>query len=211
MRPAAITQSYLYREGKLRGFTLIETLVVIAVTALISVTLGVLLTYFYKTNSYTLEQSIAITQARRGIEDAMFHLREASYGSDGSYPIANAATSSITFFAKMSSTGPFVEEVTYDLENGTLYRTVVEPTNNPPSYVGGSSATTSIATSIVNASTTPVFRYFDATGTELAPPVNVSKIASVLTTVVVDVNTNRAPFSLTLSGAATLRNLKTQL
>ncbi len=99
----------------------------------------------------------------------------------------------------------------YTLQNGVLYRTVIEPTGNPPTYVGGSSSSKTIASSVVNTSTTPVFRYFDITGTELLQPVDISKVASVLTTVVIDVNANRAPFSLTLSGAATLRNLKTQL
>jgi type II secretory pathway pseudopilin PulG len=195
----------------LRGFSLVETIVVVSTTALISVTLGSLLTYFYKTNAYTLEQSTAVAQARRSIEDAMSHLREASYGSDGSYPLMVVATSSITFFAKVTATGPYIERVTYSLQKGILYRTVGEPFTNPISYSGISVATTTVATSVMNTAATPLFRYFDNTGTELASPADVSKVSSVLTTVVIDVNAARAPFSLTLSGSATLRNLKSQL
>ncbi len=194
-----------------RGFTLIETVVVIAMTALIMVTLGVLFAYFYKTNAYTLEQSIAVGQARLGVEDAMKYLREASYGDDGSYPVGSAATSSITFYANITSGSPAVAQVTYTLQNGTLYRVVKESAGNPPSYNGAAPATTTIATSVVNNATTPVFRYFDNTGTELTMPVNISSIASIETTVVIDVNVNRAPVSFTLSGGATLRNLKSQL
>ncbi len=194
-----------------RGFTLIETIVVIAMTALIMVTLGTLLAYFYKTNAYTLQQSIAVGQARLGVEDAMKYLREASYGDDGSYPIESVATSSITFYANISNASPSIARVTYTLQQGTLYRVVEASAGNPPSYVGAPSATTTIATSVVNDATTPVFRYFDNTGTELTMPVNISKIASIETTVVVDVNVNRAPVAFTLSGAATLRNLKNQL
>ncbi len=193
-----------------RAFTLIETVVVIGVTALIAVTLGTLLAYFYKTNAYTLEQSTAVAQARRGIEDAMRYVREASYGNDGSYPVANAGTSTITFYANINS-DPAIEQVTYTLQNGTLYRVVAEPAGVMPSYAGATLATTTVATSVVNDPLTPVFRYFDNTGTELSAPVDVSKIASVETTVVIDTDVNRAPVSFTLSGGATLRNLKIQL
>lgn len=187
-----------------RAFTLVETLVVIAVTTLVLVTLSFLLVYFYRTNAYTLEQSTAVEQARRGVEDAMIRIREASYGSDGSYPITNAATSTITFFANINN-NPYVEQVVYKLEKGVLYRTVAEPSGNPLTYVGATIATSTIAASVVNDPTTPVFRYFDANGVELSAPADVSKVVSVRTTVVVDVNVNRAPISFTLSGGATMR------
>ncbi|HUX80890.1 MAG TPA: type II secretion system protein [Candidatus Paceibacterota bacterium] len=193
-----------------RAFTLVETIVVIAVTGLISVTLGTLLAYFYKTNAYTLEQSIAVAQARGGVEDAMRYIREASYGGDGSYPVSSAATSSITFYATIDADSS-IDQITYTLQQGTLYRIVAVPTGNPPSYNGVPLATTTVATNVVNDATTPVFRYFDNTGTELGVPVDISHIASVETTVVVDANIQRAPVSFTLSGGATLRNVRDQL
>jgi type II secretory pathway pseudopilin PulG len=192
------------------GFTLVETIVTVATTALIFVIIGMLLSYFYKTNAYTLEQSVAIWQARNGVEDAMSHLREASYGSDGSYPIANAATSSITFYANINNDS-YVERVTYSLVNGVLYRTVAEPSGNPPTYVGAAVSTSTVATSVINSTSTPVFIYFDNTGTQLSSPVDVSKVSSVETTIIVDVNVNRAPVAFTLSSAATMRNLREQL
>jgi type II secretory pathway pseudopilin PulG len=193
-----------------RAFTLIETIVVVAMTALIFVVIGSLLAYFYKTNEYTLEQATQVWQARSGVEDAMSYLREASYGSDGSYPIANAATSSITFYANINNDS-VIEQVTYTLINGTLYRTVAEPSGNPLSYVGASISTTTIATSVVNGTSTPIFTYFDDTGAQLSPPIDIGDISSVETTVVIDVNVNRAPVPFTLSGGATLRNLRNQL
>lgn len=192
------------------GFTLIETIVVSAATTFIFIVLSALLVYFYQTNTYTLQQSVAIEQARRGVEDSMSHLREASFGSDGSYPISSAATSSVTFYANVD-VDPIIERVTYTLLNGTFYRIVAEPTGNPLTYINATLATSTIATSVVNATSTPIFRYFDATGTELAAPTNISKIASIRATVVVDVNINRAPVAFTLSGAAMLRNLDNQL
>lgn len=192
------------------AFTLVETVVTVAMTAFIFVTLGALLTYFYKTNEYTLEQTTAVGQARQGVEDAMQYLREASYGSDGSYPIASAATSSITFYANVNNDF-VIERATYILINGTLYCVVAEPSGNPLSYTGATIATSTIATSVINASSTPVFLYFDNTGAPLSAPINISQISSVKTTVIVDVNLNRAPVAFTLSAEATLRNLRDQL
>lgn len=192
------------------GFTLIETVVIIAVTALIFVALGALLAYFYKTNTYALEQSTAVGQARKGVEDAMRYLREASYGNDGSYPIASVATSSITFYANIDGDS-VIERVTYTLQNGTLYRTAAKPAGSPLSYAGAPVTTSTVAVSVVNTALTPVFRYFDVAGAELSAPVNISKIASVQTTIVVDVNVNRTPVAFTLSGGATLRNVRNQL
>jgi prepilin-type N-terminal cleavage/methylation domain-containing protein len=190
-----------------RAFTLIETIVVVAVFALISVTLGMLLTMFYRTNAYTLEQSVATAQARKGVEDAMLRLREASYASDGSYPIANVGTSTITFYSNVDS-GSAVERITYSVKNGTLYRVVATPTGTPPSYANVTLATTTIATPVVNGTSTPIFRYFDSSSIEIPLPVTISKIASVRTTIIVDVNVNRTPTPLTLSAGATLRNLQ---
>ncbi|MFZ2167698.1 MAG: hypothetical protein WAV50_02390 [Minisyncoccia bacterium] len=189
-----------------RGFTLIETLIVIVTTALISVTLGVLLSYFYKTNAYTLEQTTAVAQARRGIEDSMRFLRESSYGSDGSYPIASVATSSITFYANVD-TDSTIERVNYKLENHVFYRIIAEPNGNPLSYALATLATSTIATNVVNATSTPVFTYFDGTSAPLPSPISISDIASIQTTIVVDVNIARAPIAFTLSGGATLRNI----
>lgn len=192
-----------------RGFTLVETVIVIAATALIMTTLGVLLAYFYRTNTYTLEQSVAVREARKGIEDALRHVREASYASDGAFPIASVATSSLMFYANVDGDND-IERVKYSLVGGTLYRAVTEPAGNPLSYTGITSTST-IVISVVNAASTPVFRYFDDTSAELFAPMNISNIASIRTTIVVDANVQRTPLYFTLSGGATLRNLREQL
>ncbi|HVW82340.1 MAG TPA: prepilin-type N-terminal cleavage/methylation domain-containing protein [Candidatus Paceibacterota bacterium] len=190
-----------------KGFTLVETVMAIALTALVSLAIGQLLRYFYATDSYALQESQAVASARRALDDSMRALREASYGADGSYPIKSAATSSITFFADLDGGGT-IEQVTYAVAQGVLYAAVVEPASS--SYAGGATATTTIASYVTNGADAPVFTYYDASGTPLSAPVDIAEVASVETTVVVDVNINRAPVAFTLSGEATLRNLRDQ-
>jgi len=181
----------------LRAFTLIETVVVIAITSVVIGVLGTLLVNLYRTNAYVYEQAAATTEARRGIDSATKDLREAVYGSDGSYPIQSAATSSVSFFADINN-DQVNERVTYAATNSVLTRTAV----------GASTVTNVLASSIINDASTPIFRYFDAAGTELTEPIQKEQIASVTTTLVIKLNANRGPTPLTLLGRATLRNNK---
>ena len=98
------------------GFTLIETVVVVALTALIMITLSFLIQYFYKTNAYALQQIEAINSARLSVENAVTDLREADYGADGSYPVAAAATSSVTFYANLDSSTTTIKKVRFYLD-----------------------------------------------------------------------------------------------
>ncbi len=194
-------------KNSLRAFTLVETIVVVALTAIIMMVLASLITYFYKTNEYVIEQTQAVESARISIEHAMADLREASYGADGSYPIASAATSTVTFYANVDN-DIAIEKVRYYLSGSTLYRGVTDPAGSPPSYAGQSESTTLVVNNIRNDVTTPLFAYYDANGNQLAYPINLAQVASVQITVLTDVNPTRAPNVYTLTGSATLRNLR---
>lgn len=190
-----------------RGFTLAETVVVISLTAVVGVAVMNMITFFYTSNAYVFQQTGAVDSAHRGLDFAFHNLREASYGDDGSYPVAEGATSTVTFYSDVDNDGP-VEKVRIYLYNGTLYRVVTNSAGSPPSYVGQSQSTTTIATSVRNTASTPIFRYYDSTGALLTTPVDTSKVSSISTELVVDLNPQRAPDIFTLRASATLRNLR---
>jgi len=191
----------------MRAFTLIEVIVLVSVTAAMGVALNSLIANFYKNDKYLLEQTSAIDSAHRGLRNAFEELRQASYGDDGSYPIQSAATSSITFYSDIGGNGS-VEKIRLYISNATLYRGLTVSAGTPPSYVGQPEATTTIATYVSNATSTPLFRYFDSSGNELTGTVDVSKVSSVSTTLQIDLNPARAPAIFTLQETATLRNLR---
>lgn len=186
-----------------RGFTLIEMVVVIGLTSLVMMTLGFLIVYFYRSNTYVFQQSSATMAARRGIDDTTRYLREAVYSSTGTAPVQTAATSTLVFLADLDHDGT-AEAVTYSLASSTLKRTVATPPNGIPPV-------STVATYITNSTSTPVFRYYDKNGAELTNPVAVANIASVRTTLVVQIDTNRGPAALTLTGTAVLRNAQGRL
>lgn len=189
------------------GFTLAEVLVVIAIMGIAGLAFQSAIVSFYRQNAYIFESASALDNARRGVETSMTHLRESSYGDDGAFPLLSGATSTVMFHSDIDNDSS-VERVQLYILNSVLYRVVTNSGGNPPSYTGQTLATTTLATFIRNGTSTPLFRYYDSTGAELALPIDVSQVSSIGVELVIDLNPNRAPELFTLQGSATLRNLR---
>lgn len=98
----------------LAGFTLIETIVVVTIfTLIIGAAAGSIL-MLYRTHGYTLQQSTAIEEARRGIEIMVREIREARDGENGSYPIEGAGDKEFIFYSDIDNDGQ-TERVRYFL------------------------------------------------------------------------------------------------
>lgn len=98
----------------MQGFTLIETLVVIAIFSLMMTAIAGSIIILYRTYGYTWEQSIAIDEARRGIETLVKEIRTARIADDGSYPIEKAGDKEFIFYSDIDGDGK-VERVRYFL------------------------------------------------------------------------------------------------
>ena len=99
---------------KQKGFTIIETSVVIFIfVALMGAVFGSIL-MLYRIHSYTWQQSVAIDEARRGIKVMVREIREATTGEDGSYPIEKAEDKEFIFYSDIDKDGE-VERVRYFL------------------------------------------------------------------------------------------------
>jgi type II secretory pathway component PulJ len=190
----------------LTGFSLVEVMVVIALTVVVGGALSSAIDFFYRSNSYLLQETQAIQNARRGIAYSLADVRQASYGADGSYPVANAATSTMTFYSDTNDDGK-VDKVRYYLSGVTLYRGTIAPSGSPAAYTGAEQ-TYVIADSVRMATSSPIFIYYDHASAPLATPADPSKVASVYVRLTIDVDPNRTPNPLTLTGGATLRNLR---
>lgn len=188
--------------------TLVETMIVVALTAIVSGALLSAIRYFYINNAYIFEAASSVDNARRGLATALADLREASYADDGAYPIASVGTSTITFYSDVDSDGG-IERVKIWRVGTTLYKVVTNAGGNPPSYTGQTEATSTIAIYLRNSTSTPLFTYYNSSGVQLSTTSTpISSIATVAATILIDLNPNRAPNVFTLSGSATLRNLR---
>jgi len=99
---------------KKRGFTLIESLVTVVVFTLATTALMGFISLGYKVYGYTKEQSIAIDEARKGIETMVKEIRQAGQGDNGSYAIEKADDKEFVFYSDIDGDGK-TERVRYFL------------------------------------------------------------------------------------------------
>lgn len=192
-----------------RGFTFVEILVTIAVFTIIMIAIVNSVLLFYRANSVALEQSFQVESARKGIELMVRDLREAVYGDDGAFPLSAIASTSITFYSD-TDRDDATEKIRYELSENTLFRSVTDPSGSPPAYTGAS-ATSTASNYVRNAEeAVPIFRYYNASGAEIADYGEIVDVVSITVSLVVNVRPVRAPQEFTLRSSATLRNLRPQ-
>jgi len=94
------------------GFTLIESLVAIAIFTLAMGAVVSFIIITYRSHAYTFQQSMAINEAKKGVETMVKELREAKMGDDGSYIIEKAEDYEIIFYSDIDKDGA-TERVRY--------------------------------------------------------------------------------------------------
>lgn len=98
----------------MRGFTLTETIVAIAIFALAMAGAAGAIAAAYQSQNINRKQAIAIEEARRGIKTMVKEVREAASGEDGSYPIEKAGDKELIFYSDVDQ-DLSVEKVRYFL------------------------------------------------------------------------------------------------
>jgi prepilin-type N-terminal cleavage/methylation domain-containing protein len=197
-----------------RGFTLIEVLTTIAILASIMIAV---VTFQYNVLSYNETSKVSLTntqEAQSLLKTAARELRSMEPSSNGSYPIASAATSTITFYTDLDGDG-LKEQIRYYIASTTLYRGLIKPTGSPLVYVAANETIRTLVTGLKNSSTTPMFEYFNSsyagTSTPLTYPLNIPLVRLVRVNLTIDTDPNKSPVVRTFSTQAALRNLKDNL
>jgi len=198
-----------------KSFTLVETIVAIFIFTLALGAVTGFVVMAYRTHGYTWQQSIAIDEARRGVETMVREIREARAGDDGSYPIEKARDKEFVFYSDIDGDGA-TERVRYFLGtvvSGTgqneLKKGVINPTGFPIQYPSEQEQVTILSSYVRNIP--PIFRYFDAKGRELtALPARLKDTKVIEVYLVINVDPNRPPQDFELRSSVQLRNLKTE-
>lgn len=203
--------------SKSRGFTLIETLVTIAVFGLVMVVTADLLRTIF-TNSTTNPNALnAVDQAESAASNFVNQIRDAAYGNDGSYPLAEASTTEIIFFSPYGSSGSTtVDRIRYYISGTTLYEGITAPSGSPLSYNLANEKVSTIVTGVSGIGTSTVFYYYNGTyagtTTPLSQPVNINQVTYVKLTFAVQLKEVRGSSATSsISTGAAIRNLKTNL
>jgi type II secretory pathway pseudopilin PulG len=198
-----------------KGFTLIETLVLVLVfsTAMGAVTSFVY--YIYRSSDYDFQQSQAIRNARQGVETMIKEIREAQPADDGSYTLEKADDQEFIFYSDIDKDAN-VERVRYFLDGSVFKKGVVEPTGLPPVY-NLDTEQVSILSSYVCNEEGSIFTYYDGDwpGDEinnpLPTPTRLKETKLIHVYLKINVDPERPPTDFELESDVQIRNLKNNL
>ena len=104
----------IFNNKKGKGFTLIETLIAIAILAIITIAVFSSIVLLYRTQSFSWNQAVAVEEARVGIRTMTKEIREAKLGDNGSYPIEKADDKEFVFYGDIDKDGQ-TEKIRYFL------------------------------------------------------------------------------------------------
>jgi prepilin-type N-terminal cleavage/methylation domain-containing protein len=191
-----------------KGFTLIEVMISIAIFIIGIGAVFMVASNLYTTNSFIMQQSMAIGEARTGIEIMMKEIREAKNGQDGSYVLEMANDYEFIFYSDIDNDQQ-TERVRYFLQNNNLKRGIVDPTGYPAQYILSTEKTSIISAYVRNLP--PIFRYYDGNGFELPAPARLKDTKTMMLYIVINIDPLRPPQDFVLESYVQLRNLKTNL
>jgi len=197
-----------------KGMTLVEVLVALGISVVVMVAVST-----FEVNIFRYKDSISgsfdtVQNVQVILKTMAKELRSASIASDGSFAIAKAATSTITFFNDSNTDGK-KERIRYTFASSTVYRAVAIPVGSPLSYAGATESTSTLLRSVANGTSTDMFQYFDSSydgsQSSLAQPVTPTTIRLINISVILTSGTPTLPSLKTYTTKVMFRNLKDNL
>lgn len=197
-----------------KGLTLLEVIVALGIFIMVSGTVYYFMLQGFEVQNFSLEQTIAIQEANRGVSTMVKEIREMQISDDGAYPIASAEDYELIFYSDMDKDNA-VERVRYFLDGSDFKKGVIEPRSNPIEYVVGDEIVHTLSQYVRN--TVPVFVYYngdwpiDVINNPLITPAAVADIRFINVNLRVNVRESVAPSDFLLQSNVQIRNLKDNL
>ena len=169
----------------------------------------------YQNYQLSIEQSIAIEEARDSVKSMVKEIREAKTSDIGNYPLAEANNNSLAFYGDIDR-DVVVEKVRYFRDGNALKKGVIEATGQPLVYDPLNEVITTIAQDLL-ATTTPTFIYYngdypdDLINNPLAVPADVTEVKLIRIYLIINVNPLNPPADYILDTFVQPRNLKNNL
>jgi hypothetical protein len=141
------------------GFTFIE---VITAGFLLTVVVAIGAAFWYYTRQnyeFSMTQYRLTENATRAIRTMTQELREARDAMDGGYPLETLLEKEIVFYSDVNNDNQ-VDRVHYWVSNNILYRGVITPTGDPPTYVLTNEKRTILSEQVATSSAA-IFTYYN--------------------------------------------------
>ncbi len=185
------------------GFTIVELMVGITLTVILTIVLGELTVSGYRTYTAATEQVSQVATARRARDTIVRDIREAIISDAGDYAIIVAEANRLEIYSD-SDRDVARERLRFWRDGRELKRGLTEPTGTPVRYNNEDETIRILANNLTGTAST--FRYYGPDGAELSSPVDVTKVVSVGISLSVDVTINRSPEKITVETVVRLRN-----
>ncbi len=200
-----------YPSSHRHGMTLVEVIVVIAITTVLMLSITSTIAMLYQTNAYTIAQAGEVDTARRGLATWVQDTREMLPSAEGTWPMVIMEPHRMAFYSDVDR-DQVIELVIYQLATTTLYKYTYDPSATS-SYSTSTPNVTLILSeyvqNLIQASTT--FRYFDTAGNELSTGDLLTDVRYAEMSLIVNIDPIRSPGEFLLRGSAAPRNLKDNL
>ena len=204
----------IFPNQKNRAFTLLESLVAIAIFALAIGGLMMFILGSYESYYFSFHQVEAVSEAKRGIETMVKEAREAKQGDDGSYVIEKAEDYEFIFFSDIDKDGE-TERVRYFVEGSDFKKGVINPTGGSPEYITDPSDPNYeekiVIISKYVCNEPPIFHYFDKDFQEIPAPARLKDTKLMTVYLVINVDPSQPPQDFVLESSVQLRNLKEEI
>jgi len=200
---------------KLKGLTLIEMLMSIAIFTMGIGGFTLLFSKTWKANSYVLESGQSSMKASQGVNRIVDYIRRAKQADDGSYPVRSADGNELVLFSDYDKDGA-TERLHFYKSGSNILMGVTNPTVTlPKTYPANDQEIINVVSDVVNESDEPIFYYYnkdypgDDVNNPIATPV-VSHLADIrLIKVYLEINTNpnKLPNNVEIQSFVEMRNL----
>lgn len=199
-------------KNTIRGFTLVEVIVVISISTVLMLAITLSITSIYRNNAYALAQTQEVDTARRGVQTWTKDARELDFGANGAYPIVIAEPHRFVFYADIDPDA-VTEYLDYQLSSTTLFRRVSKASGFPSTYDLSTSTVFTLSEYVQNEiNGIPTFQYYDAAGNLITnPQAMITDIRYITINIIVNIDPIRSPGEFMLQGSAAPRNIKDNL
>jgi prepilin-type N-terminal cleavage/methylation domain-containing protein len=196
----------------IRGFTLVEVVVSLGILVIVTSGASALLITSIRSND-TIWGTLTVQQeGRQVVQEIVDDVRRAEVSSIGSYPIVSASDYEFTLYANIDN-DPDREQISYWIEDATLYKGVIKPTGTPLRYLPSSQVVKILATGVLNSTRgIPLFSYYNQTSVgsenEQLSPIDITQIRMVGIFLELEQPKSRTGSTLQLESIVQMRNLK---
>jgi len=191
--------------------TLVEVMVAIAIFTIGIEGFALLFVRTWQHNKYTLEMGQSSMSVSQGVTKMANYLRGIRQGDNGAYPVVSANDNDLVVYCDYDKDGK-TERLHFYKSGTNVMMGIREPNSGfPVTYNSGDGTVQTIAGSIMNTGSDPIFQYYDQsyTGSEgsLSTPAVIAQVRMVRIFLMINIDPNNAPDNIQTETFVGLRNL----